>query len=188
MGLASKLTIAISAVLGLGIFSQAPEFAQQYRQRMGGAIDELRTVVEDFDRDAENSRMNRQSALDTLDRSDDRFLRDRSSSMRGTISRYERLAEQLRRLDAAGPLSRPLIVARNPDAQIAAAAWQSYEPALPLTAAGAGYGAAGALMLGLLARLGIAAGAGARRLRSGRRRAGAGTNGPHPKRSRSSVR
>lgn len=39
------LIIASSAVL----FSQAPEFAQQYRQRLGGAIDELTTSIQSFD-------------------------------------------------------------------------------------------------------------------------------------------
>ena len=36
-------------VLGGFLASQGPEFSQQYRQRLGGAIDELNRVVARFD-------------------------------------------------------------------------------------------------------------------------------------------
>ena len=39
-------------LLGGLVASQAPEFGQQYRQRLGGAIDELNRVVARFDEDA----------------------------------------------------------------------------------------------------------------------------------------
>ena len=40
--------------VGCGLFggivaSQGPEFSQQYRQRLGGAIDELKQVIARFD-------------------------------------------------------------------------------------------------------------------------------------------
>ena len=66
MGLRSKTVSAVGALAGLALFSQAPEFAQQYRQRIGGAVDELRIVVADFDRDAATSQMTRDEALDEL--------------------------------------------------------------------------------------------------------------------------
>ena len=34
------------------VLSQFPEYAQQYTQRLGGAVDELRVITEDFDRAA----------------------------------------------------------------------------------------------------------------------------------------
>ena len=46
----------LATIGGLGLavtMSQFPEYAQQYTQRLGGAVDELRVVTEDFDR-AEN--------------------------------------------------------------------------------------------------------------------------------------
>ena len=46
-------TMALAAALLGGVTtSQLPEFAQQYRQRLGGAIDALTQVVEEFRADA----------------------------------------------------------------------------------------------------------------------------------------
>ena len=39
-----RLAFAVSLLLG-ALASQLPEFAQQYRQRLGGAIDELQRIV-----------------------------------------------------------------------------------------------------------------------------------------------
>lgn len=46
--LGRMLTMAM-ALLGGVFFSQAPEFAQQYRQRIGGALDELKIMISEFD-------------------------------------------------------------------------------------------------------------------------------------------
>ena len=48
-----RLAVGIAAAAGALTASQLPEFAQQYRQRLGGALEELRQVVADFDADAE---------------------------------------------------------------------------------------------------------------------------------------
>jgi len=46
-----RRTLGILGGLALGLtLSQFPEYAQQYVQRLGGAVDELRIIVEDFDR------------------------------------------------------------------------------------------------------------------------------------------
>ena len=89
MGLRSKTVTIASAAAGLAIFSQAPEFAQQYRQRIGGAVDELKTVVVDFDKDAANSQLSRSRALNKLTSSSEQFARDRGQSMTKTIGRFE---------------------------------------------------------------------------------------------------
>jgi hypothetical protein len=46
-----RLALAIALIAGL-VGSQGPEFAQQYRQRIGGALDELKRIVADFDDEA----------------------------------------------------------------------------------------------------------------------------------------
>ena len=46
--LARRLALAIALLAGL-IGSQGPEFAQQYRQRLGGALEELNRIVSEFD-------------------------------------------------------------------------------------------------------------------------------------------
>ncbi len=49
--LVRRLTLFFGLVFAMAA-SQIPEYAQQYRQRLGGAIDELRTIVARFDEDS----------------------------------------------------------------------------------------------------------------------------------------
>jgi hypothetical protein len=44
----NRLALAIALLAGL-IGTQGPEFAQQYRQRPGGAVEELDRIVAEFD-------------------------------------------------------------------------------------------------------------------------------------------
>jgi hypothetical protein len=50
-----RVVFFLALLIGIAA-SQVPEFAQQYRQRLGGAIDELARVIGEFDSDA--ARMN----------------------------------------------------------------------------------------------------------------------------------
>ena len=69
--------------------AQFPEFSQQYVQRLGGAVDELRIVVADFDASAQAAGLTREAALADLSGSEFRDLRQ--GDMTRTIARYERL-------------------------------------------------------------------------------------------------
>jgi hypothetical protein len=53
---ARRLALAIGLIVGL-IGSQGPEFAQQYRQRIGGALDELKHIVAEFDAETARERL-----------------------------------------------------------------------------------------------------------------------------------
>ena len=177
MGLISRGVTLVAAVAGLGTLSQAPEFAQQYRQRVGGAVDELRAVVQDFDRDAGNSGMSRTEALEQMLRSNEQFPRDRGTSMNRTMERYEALAEQETAMDKAHPVTRPLFVLRYPDTEIIENAWEDFQPALPFTIAGLVYGGLGAFLAMLLARTGISSTRAVRKRRADRKLAKAAEAG-----------
>ena len=155
MGLSSKTVTIVSAMAGLAVFSQAPEFAHQYRQRIGGAVDELKTVVMDFDKDADNSHLSRDQALDQMTRSTERLTHDRGQSMTRTLGRFERLTEQQSWLENSHPLTRPLLVLKNLDRPLFENAWKAFEPAVPLTSSGLTYGGLGAILALIFARLGI---------------------------------
>ena len=55
---ARRLALAI-AVLAELIGSQGPEFTQQYRQRLGGALEELNRIVAEFDAEAGRENLTR---------------------------------------------------------------------------------------------------------------------------------
>ena len=129
--------------------SQFPEFAQQYRQRLGGALDELRQIVADFDADAAKNGLTREEALATYGRSPEPFLRDRGVTMASVMRRFESLSEQRAKLELASPLTRPIVVLRSPDERVMEGAWADFEPAVPVTNAGIVWAAAGLLTFGI---------------------------------------
>jgi hypothetical protein len=126
------LSIVGGLALGFG-FAQFPEYAQQYEQRLGGAVDELRIIVEDFDRGAAAFGLDREQALLRYAVSPDEFLQDRGLSMRLTIGRYERLRADLARLQSAGAAERVKLLPRYLDSDVGARALENFEPGVPAT-------------------------------------------------------
>lgn len=132
-------------VVAGGVFcSQAPELAQQYRQRLGGAIDELTIRIQDFDAHANHAGLDRMAALNIYARSPESFIRSQGTSMRQAFLRHDALSQQLEELAAASPVLRPFIVAKRPDLPILANAWRDFVPAVPVSVAGAVWAATGA--------------------------------------------
>lgn len=117
---ARLLALSLGLCAGLTA-SQAPEYAQQYRQRLGGAIDELRLVVSRFDTTTEAYRL----------QSDGR------AGLRTEFAdRLGRLERQRADFAVAGPFERLLVLVREADPAIARAAYLDYEPAWPATSEG----------------------------------------------------
>ena len=129
---ARRLALAIAVLAGL-IGSQGPEFAQQYRQRLGGALEELNRIVSEFDAEARRQNLTRAEGLSRLERNDDPLARERGKDMERAIDRDQRLSEQIQALNSAGPLTRLYVVAANFDPEIARDTLDNYEPAEPLS-------------------------------------------------------
>lgn len=123
-------------LLGAVAASQGPEFAQQYRQRLGGAVDELRRVASRFDEHARESGQSRDAAIAELRRNPDRLTSLQGEAMRANLERLERLERQRRGFAEAGPFGRLALLLRDGDADIARAAYHDFEPALPATQEG----------------------------------------------------
>ncbi|WP_299742984.1 DUF2937 family protein [uncultured Tateyamaria sp.] len=142
-----RVLVLTGGVLGGALASQLPEFSQQYRQRLGGAVDALAQVVADFDASAQAEGLTRTAALAQMHGT--AFLDRRRADMTRTFGRYDQLRMDLIALNGAGPLLRTYYVARSRDTEVATAALSSFEPAVPLTAAGGIFAATG-LLTGLL--------------------------------------
>jgi Protein of unknown function (DUF2937) len=132
--LARRLALAIAVLAGL-IGSQAPEFAQQYRQRLGGALQELNRIVSEFDAEVQRQNLSRAEALKRLGDNSDALARERGEDMDKAIERAERLNEQIEAMNSAGPLMRLYVVATGFDPEIARSTLDAYEPAEPLSLA-----------------------------------------------------
>jgi hypothetical protein len=141
-----RLIAMFAGGMGAVVASQAPEFAQQYAQRLGGAVDELKVVVEHFDQDAARVGLDRAQGLQRLESADDRFVAYRGSSMRGTVERLEALQKQQVAMRAHDILTRVGAMAVHFDTPIAKKAAADFRPAIPLSAEGFFLGLLGFLL------------------------------------------
>lgn len=147
---------AISAIAGLLVgasASQLPEYGQQYRQRLGGAVDELKTAVSAFDADASKDGLSREAGLQRLENNPDRFVQNRGFQMQSTLMRAARLQQQQQDLASAGPFTRIGLMLRDFDPAVAKGAYAAFEPGLPVTSEGLAAGALGFLGGGLVFHL-----------------------------------
>jgi hypothetical protein len=150
------LTIAVGLAFGATL-SQGPEFVQQYSQRLGGRIDELRGFVERFDRDASSSGLSRLDALAEYQTNPSAFVTARGKDAADTILRFQQYSAHRDALREAGPFGRLFVFARHADSDITAATAADYQPAVPVTLEGLGHAGAGfaigAFLTGMVARL-----------------------------------
>ncbi len=127
-----RLAVAIGLLFAL-IGTQGPEFAQQYRQRLAGAIDELRREVADFDADATRQSLTPSDAIQRLAINPDPLARDRGAAAQADEQRLARLQDAFTALKNAPPVARLVTFVEDYDPHIAAQAWGDFEPATPTT-------------------------------------------------------
>jgi hypothetical protein len=136
------------------VLSQFPEYAQQYTQRLGGAVDELQREVAQFERDASAGGLSRTEALERYNASNDDFLAGRGISMTFTLQRYDELSAALQRIEGAGPVERFQQLPAYLDSDIGRRTLEAYKPAVPVTPEGILYAGAG-FIVGFLAVSGL---------------------------------
>ena len=115
---ARRFALAVAVLAGL-IGSQGPEFAQQYRQRLGGALEELNRIIARFDAEVQAENLTPAEGVRRLEQNDDPLARQRGEDMAETIDRAKRLSNQLQALTSGGPLTRLYVLARDFDPEIA---------------------------------------------------------------------
>lgn len=138
-----KLLTLIMALICGAAASQFPEYAQQYRQRLGGAVQELQMIVTGFDADARRAGLTRDEALSRYEKSGDEFLTDRGESISAVLKRYARLSAHYESMESAGPLSRLWVFAKERDAELSKDTLAVYQPAIPVSGIGAAHAAGG---------------------------------------------
>ncbi|HEX2553551.1 MAG TPA: DUF2937 family protein [Microvirga sp.] len=121
---------------GAALASQGPEFAQQYRQRLGGAIDELTRIVTRFEGDARANGLTREDAAARLRANADDLVSRQGIAMQGNMDRLTRLQSHRRVMAEAGPFGRMALLVRDGDVDLMRGAWAEFEPALPITEEG----------------------------------------------------
>jgi hypothetical protein len=132
-----RRTLAVLGGLALGVaLSQFPEYAQQYTQRLGGAVDELAIITADFDRGASDAGLTRAEALKRFAGVSDNFIVGRGQSMERTFARYEELRQKLVRIEGASGWERAAMLPEFLDSDIGRRTLAAFRPAVPVTPEG----------------------------------------------------
>ena len=130
MTLIRRLATAVGLLSAL-IGAEGPEFAQQYRQRLAGAIDELQRVVATFETDAARHALSPEAAIRRLESSPDPLARDEGAAAAENSARLARLKASLAVLKDAPPVARLLAFVKTFDRETAAGVLRDFEPAAP---------------------------------------------------------
>ena len=150
LGTGEKLLDRALCVLGAVIFSQGPEFMQQYLQRLGGHLDEARRQLEQFKKVAAQSGLSLEKFIAQTNANADVAVAKLGGVMSEADARVDHLETAQLAIQNASPLGRPFAFLQHVDAEIARATWEIYKPAVPTTIEGALYALLGmAVMLGI---------------------------------------
>src|SRR5580692_8784035 len=121
-----RLALAVGLICGL-VGTQAPEFAQQYRQRLAGAVDELSRVVATFDRDAQSENVTPDQAMQRLHANPDPIARERGQAMADDKARLARLKDALAAYTSGTPVRRLAGLLESFDVSTARRAWADFQ-------------------------------------------------------------
>lgn len=140
----------VLCVAGAITLSQAPEFFQQYLQRLGGHLDEARRVLVRFEAVARESGLTLTQLIETTRSEASAPVAKLGGVMAEAQTRAQALAQAESALRDADMWARPWVFLRHVDTEIARGTWVVFKPAVPVTAEGFCYAAAGMLLaLGL---------------------------------------
>ena len=145
-----KLVDRALCVTGAILFSQLPEFFQQYLQRLGGHLDEARRQLDQFRQTASQSGMTLERLIADASGQADPALARLGHVVADTAHRVDTLAAAESALREASAWTRPFVFLGHFDPAIAHATWAVFRPAVPTTAEGAAYA-----LLGMVAMLAL---------------------------------
>ena len=145
-----RLLDRVVCVLGAAFFAQAPEFFQQYLQRLGGHLDEARRQLQQFENVAVQSGITLEELATQTQASSEITVSRLGGVIQATIERVDALTQAQAALIDATVWSRPFVFVRTMDVDIARATGHFFKPAVPTTVEGLIYA-----FVGMLVALGL---------------------------------
>ena len=144
---AERLLDRVLCVAGAVVFSQAPEFMQQYLQRLEGHLDEARLAVSRLGEAAARSGMSLDQLVAAASRNPDPSMGRLAGVVQAAVARVGDLAAADDALRHASVWTRPFVFIGHLDAGIARATLAIYRPAVPTTAEGILYAGLGMILV-----------------------------------------
>lgn len=136
----------ILCVLGAVLFSQIPEFMQQYLQRLGGHLDEARRQLAIFRDTAVKAGATLDQFIHQTGASPDPGVARLGGVMADAVERVGALQSAHDALLHSSLWTRPFVFLRHLDLEITRATGAIYKPAVPTTLEGLVYALAGMLV------------------------------------------
>lgn len=155
LGAAEGLLDRALCVIGAVIFSQAPEFMQQYLQRLGGHLDEARRQLRQFQETAAQSGLTLDGLIGRTGANADPAVARLGEVMTAARARVDTLEAAQSAIQHASLWTRPFVFLRHLDPAIARATAAIFKPAVPTTIEGLVYALLGMLVLLAIYHLGF---------------------------------
>lgn len=146
LNLFDSLTDRILCVAGAVLFSQGPEFMQQYLQRLGGHLDEARRQLAVFQSTAAQAGTSLEQFISQTVANPDPGVARLAGVMTDAVERVTSLQSAHQALVHSALWERPFVFLRHLDLEIARATGAIYRPAVPTTGEGLAYALAGMLV------------------------------------------
>lgn len=147
LGACDTLVDRVLCVVGAVLFSQAPEFMQQYLQRLGGHLDEARRQLAQFRATAEQAGLTLDRLIGQTAANPDPVVAKLGGVMTEALVRADHLQAAQDALLHATLWTRPFVFLRHLDLSIAHGTWRMFRPAVPTTLEGLAYALVGMLVL-----------------------------------------
>lgn len=138
----------IIAVAGTVIFVQMPLFIVQYKQRLGGHVDELARVIIQYNEAAKESGKTIDMYIDMHIKSNVSDFVKTGEIIQRNIDRYADLSNALKELSTSIGFNKFIVFIKNIDFSIAKSTLINFTPGVPLSSEGAVYACIG-LIIGI---------------------------------------
>ncbi len=145
----------VLCVLGAVLFSQGPEFMQQYLQRLGGHLSEAQRQLGLFREAATRSGRTLEQFIAQTRSNSDASIVQLGSVMHDAAERTASLQAAHDAIQSASLWTRPFVFLRHVDVSIAQGTWTAYKPAVPTTLEGLVYAVTGMLVFLAIYHVGL---------------------------------
>lgn len=136
----------VLCVVGAVALSQAPEFFQQYLQRLGGHLDEARLRVAQYEAVAKQSGITLRQLIETTKAQPAEPVARLGQVIADAEVRAQTLGAAETALREASLWERPFVFLANLDMDIARGTWEVFKPAVPVTLEGLVYAGVGMVL------------------------------------------
>lgn len=132
MGIRNAIFLTVAGLFAIAL-CQFPEFQQQYKQRLGGTLDELNRQVAALDIRAEDAGMKRYDYIRHFLDNSDMVIQSEGQSLSDMLGRRISVQNAIDEMDNARSYELLFTMLLRLDTATAGATLENYRPAIPIT-------------------------------------------------------